>query len=83
MDGKAPNANARALFLAKAAKDQEGTEGLTNDGRKSYTGHIKLQENDKDEVQHHIRHATNDEEEKAAAPYHQWRAALPSHSYRP
>ena len=65
MDGKAPNVKTPGpCFLAKAAKDQEGTEGLTNDGRKSYTGHIKLQENDEDEVQHHIRHATNDEEEK-------------------
>ena len=65
MDGKAPNVKTPGpCFLAKAAKDQKGTEGLTNDGRKGHTSHIKLQENDKDEVQHHIRHATNDEEEK-------------------
>jgi len=68
MDGKAPNIKTPgSCFLAKAAKNQEGTEGLTDDGRKGHTGHIKLQENDKDEVQHYIRHTADDEEEKRQA----------------
>ena len=57
--------NARALFpLLRQRRTKKALRASLMMVAKSYTGHIKLQENDKDEVQHHIRHATNDEEEK-------------------